>query len=461
MRDESEVQDAPASKLKPANENPWYVLMTLYGDDHERNRKAWNYLYGKSEVSGNLWQQELSRRYNARLPNEEPFGHPKRLPDRGDVVDLRSVDFEERLNLSGFHVSQHIDVSGATFRRGVDTTGTIFKKSVVAQNVVFQGPAYFDFSIFGEGVNFGDSVFCNVASFEEVDVTGNFEFEHVSVSKTCGFHRCNFRGIAHFDLSSFYSDVSFYGSRFLDRVSFTKVCFLGLVKEACEVNFEGAQFENSTSFRGAIFFDQYPIISGALLHDKTEFTARLRVKETEEGDPTQSHGSFYWPIRTKQDFNISRETCATIRHILAKQGLPEDEHFFFRREMYFAGKIGSIWQRLPYLLFGLFSDYGHSIARPTFWLAGIWAFGLVAFWGYLAGCCVPAPLGVVERPMGTAMGLSFSNLFPLFGFGRTFLAAELAGLPAVLKVISGFQTIFSLPLLFFLGLGLRQRFRLR
>ncbi|WP_375697897.1 hypothetical protein [Pseudophaeobacter sp. TrK17] len=130
--------------------------------------------------------------------------------------------------------------------------------------------------------------------------------------------------------------------------------------------------------------------------------------------------------------------------------------------MYFAGQIGSIWQRLPYLLFGLFSDYGYSMARPALWLAGLWAFGFVAFWGYLMGCCVPAPLEEVSAPMGSAMGLSFSNLFPLFGFGRVFFGAEfMASLPPVLKLLAGFQTVASLPLLFFLGLGLRQRFRLR
>ncbi|WP_027258180.1 hypothetical protein [Leisingera aquimarina] len=140
--------------------------------------------------------------------------------------------------------------------------------------------------------------------------------------------------------------------------------------------------------------------------------------------------------------------------------------------MHFTGKIGagsfsistgvSIWQRLPYLLFGLFSEYGYSILRPTLWLLGVWALGFAAFWGYLSGCCVPAPDSVIERPMGAAMALSFSNLFPLFGFGRVYFGGDfMRELPAVLKTLAGFQTVASLPLLFFLGLGLRQRFRLR
>ncbi|MGR3623562.1 pentapeptide repeat-containing protein [Pseudophaeobacter sp.] len=263
----------------------------------------------------------------------------------------------------------------------------------------------------------------------------------------------------------------FTQAHFLGRASFLN-CQFGRVDtrafdpvELGVANFSDCVFERPTNFRNACFITQYPMFYGTLLHDKTTFTAKeshwpdeahLKVKSETTGQTLAEK-----LLRENQKFLAAKEACATIRHALAKQGLPEEEHFFFRREMHFAGKVGSIWQRLPYLLFGMFSDYGHSIARPTLWLAGLWAFGFVAFWGYLAGCCVPAPSGVIENPMGSAMALSFSNLFPLFGFGRTFLKEELEALPAVLQLLSGVQTVFSLPLLFFLGLGLRQRFRLR
>ncbi|MDF9302247.1 hypothetical protein P5P81_06745 [Tritonibacter mobilis] len=42
-----------------------------------------------------------------------------------------------------------------------------------------------------------------------------------------------------------------------------------------------------------------------------------------------------------------------------------------------------------------------------------------------------------------------------------FLSEVLASLPRWAQVLSGAQTVLSLPLLFFLGLALRQRFRLR
>ena len=167
-------------------------------------------------------------------------------------------------------------------------------------------------------------------------------------------------------------------------------------------------------------------------------------------------------MREEGSIEQARESCAVIRHALAKQGLPEDEHFFFRREMQFARQIGTFSQQLPYHLFGIFSEYGYSIKRPLWWLFGLWAFGFAAFWGYLASCCVPKPLTDVVTPMGTAFGLSLSNLFPVFGFGRRFeLNDILAAMPPALQAYAGFQTVVALPLLFFLGLALRQRFRLR
>ena len=45
------------AELKPANENPWYVLMTLYGEQereevdqalHARNQEAWNLWAGQA-----------------------------------------------------------------------------------------------------------------------------------------------------------------------------------------------------------------------------------------------------------------------------------------------------------------------------------------------------------------------------------------------------------------------------
>ncbi|WOI34882.1 hypothetical protein R1T40_09200 [Tritonibacter scottomollicae] len=211
-----------------------------------------------------------------------------------------------------------------------------------------------------------------------------------------------------------------------------------------------------------MFCDGYPDFSGAVLHDKTSFTARMLPTSDKISEDEDLEGQTYWPEKTKQDPVSARESCATIRHVLTQQGLPEDAHFFFRREMRFAGMASagrSFTERLPYLLYGWLSDFGYSIQRPLIGLLGLWFLGMAVLWAVFS---FPGAASVLtQSDLGTAAALSFSNLFPLFGFGRVFLGDVLTELPRWAQVLCGLQTVFSLPLLFFLGLGLRQRFRLR
>ena len=155
----------------------------------------------------------------------------------------------------------------------------------------------------------------------------------------------------------------------------------------------------------------------------------------------------------------AKTSCAAIRHALGRQGLPEEEHFFYRRDMGFAARIGGFWQRLPYRLFGTFSEFGYSIAKPALWLLGLWlvpamVFHAVASWSWIRD-------GTPYHPI-QSFGLSFANVVPIPGLhARWFSPEVLAGLNPWLKLLGGLQTLLALPLLFFLGLGLRTRFRLR
>ncbi|MEP5376638.1 MAG: hypothetical protein ABJQ14_12755, partial [Hyphomicrobiales bacterium] len=82
--------------LKPANENPWYVLATLYGEQdgeeidwelHEKNRRAWNAWAGSAlnmeilrtfaETSG-VRESELRLFPRLKMEIEELFRHEMR-----------------------------------------------------------------------------------------------------------------------------------------------------------------------------------------------------------------------------------------------------------------------------------------------------------------------------------------------------------------------------------------------
>ena len=290
----------------------------------------------------------------------------------------------------------------------------------------------------------------------------------LTVDGFCDFNKSTFERAALFHMSKFDGGASFKGSRFEGNVDFAMASFKKKAEFGgaefkgytyfskvdfgeretggeCFTSFGDCVFFKATRFRETDFSSNYPTLTGAVLHERTYFETDAK----------------FWPTNPSQPASVSRASCAVIRNLLTSQGLPSEAHFFFRREMRFEGKTKSGWAKLPYCGYKVLSDYGYSIARPTGWLFFVWLLGFACLHGYLSSCCAIAPLVEIERPVGMAMGLSFSNLFPLFGLGQVFFGDLLQDLPASLKVLSGFQTVVSLPLLFFLGLGLRTRFRLR
>ena len=144
------------------------------------------------------------------------------------------------------------------------------------------------------------------------------------------------------------------------------------------------------------------------------------------------------------------------------QGLHEQAHFFFRREMHFAVKMLSPWQRLPNNLFACLSAYGFSLKRPLCALALLWALPMLIFWvNICTGKCantIGAELWVSLIKMA---GLSIANIFQITGLQRVYWSYFIECLPWGLKFLGGLQTLLAIPLLFLLLLGLRNRFRLK
>jgi len=113
-----------------------------------------------------------------------------------------------------------------------------------------------------------------------------------------------------------------------------------------------------------------------------------------------------------------------------------------------------------------FSDYGHSLKRPTWALAMLWFFPAMVYWPYLyiGGYTDIFNLefwNSVARTSVLSSGLSLGNLFQFTGLQRGYLIDIIKGLPWGLKFLGGAQTLLAIPLLFLLLLGLRNRFRLK
>ena len=56
---------------------------------------------------------------------------------------------------------------------------------------------------------------------------------------------------------------------------------------------------------------------------------------------------------------------------MAKQALPEEEHFFFRREMHHAARAEPFLKTAHIYLLEAVSDFGNSIVRPANLLVGL------------------------------------------------------------------------------------------
>lgn len=490
------------NKLRPANENPWYVLMTLYGEQtaeqidtelHKKNRAAWNAwscqnFDGKRKIELAFvtrtpphelsnWtterQAEIQTLHNQQMVSRNPEGfvYPG-VPHVSVDIAMEGLSFSSRLVLDGMVFSENSSFNLSRFENEVRCLSTYFSGSVNIARASFEGEAtlinttfssdiFLGYCRFAESARFADSKFLKTAIFSSsifrkgvffggVQFFGEANFGSVVFEGVASFPSTHFEGLTWFGPAEdqkgidsrstrFEKSAEFDRAIFVDHVYFEKVEFSS-ADIKYQPSFANCIFMKPASFKEAKFYFQYPDFSRATLNTESTFTAK----------------DDFWPVETKVKLiSDAKESCAKIRHNVGKQGLSEDEHFFYRREMGFSSRMGGAAQRLPYLAYRIFSDFGYSIMRPTLWLIGIWALGVAAFWGYFLQ-------RGVDGSFGTAFALSFSNIFPVFGFGRVYFESEfMRALPMALRVFSGIQTVIGLPIIFFLGLGLRQRFRLR
>ncbi|MCC5959830.1 MAG: pentapeptide repeat-containing protein [Rhodobacteraceae bacterium] len=467
-------------------ENPWYILATLFGEQdgssidpelHDRNRKAWNawalhqssqsekeyliqnYRVFKGEVAD--WSdfesiffermKKISKGKYIRL-SQDSYYHIKDetpAPNPNALIDFSSTEFAKMFCIDGFYIPCDIKFNGCVFQNKIESGWAIFSQSAAFNNVIFNdmidfSDAKFVKGAYLNGVQCRSEAFWNATSFN-----GSVSFNGAIFEKRVNFQRVVFQRGVNFTNVKMQDEAWFYGAIFKEGVSFWQSNFLGRLT-MIDASFEGGErsrrpdfsdviFEMPANFRSARFNDCFPIFRGSLLHDKSIFSAEDNL----------------WPKGVVKHLKDAKETCSLLRNLSERQGNIEDAHFFFRSEMKLASRMGSFSERLLYIVYGVFSNFGHSISRPLLGLLSVFVIGLIFFWG---GFFVEG----LDNPLRTSLALSFNNVFPFFGFGRAYLGLNFfEDLHVVKKIFSALQSILSLPLAFFFGLGLRTRFRMR
>lgn len=147
--------------LRPANENPWYVLMTLHGeqkgeeidwDVHEENRRAWNAWAGQSLGSEKLWKiadqffngnnseidgwrklhGEIERRFKAR-------GHSTSLPRPTESVNLSRLEIDAHLVLDGMIFDSDLCVTKAKVARDLSGVEVVSSVGLICRRLRLAG----------------------------------------------------------------------------------------------------------------------------------------------------------------------------------------------------------------------------------------------------------------------------------------------------------------------------------
>jgi len=513
--------------LKRADKNPWYVLMTIWGEQekrfprdslHQKNRTTWNRWHcghlpdaDKQElidITGlppgdfapltTKEEKALADAFAKRL------GPKAVLPAPTEDIRLGPISFAKTLCLDKmvvrfgrvprFHLAGRFSAVGTVFMGRVQWSNLIAKERFNARSAVFMGsvnfrnaqfigtadfsncrfrdvadfsrarfggPAFFGGAHFDGTLTVSSAVFETSASFHgcQADAKVSFVSTRFEGESTAVFSEANFSGTVNFSQATFEPDALCFGTVFKGGINLQRAQFLA------KANFTNATIERYFWCSKTSFCTEFPMLNAALLPET------IQVYGEDEGDvdvPGDAASDVterrrFWPALDAIDpseWRQARGMAAILRHAMTKQALPDEEHFFFRKEMWFNARIGTLWQRLPYRVFEVVSEFGYSIWRPAMFLLGVFVIpALILMTAFEWGCF--RAVDWCARDLPNPLGLSFANTFGFFGFHRLYFIDFLRAAPGWMKLLSGAQTVLGFVFLFFLGLGLRTRFRLR
>ena len=360
-------------------------------------------------------------------------------------------------------------------------------RAIVWHNCEFPAVT-FEKAVFVGAANFRDATFEGEANFREVNFRGDSDFLATEFLEKAIFLNARFKGKADFVTATFEGEANFRSTVFASEAKFQAVNFLGAttfekVTFADEANFKQAEFVDKaifekTTFKGVADFHAARFGKTVIFGSSewravpdfvgTAFKDGMAIADLDTLQTSLTNHNLDW----RND-----PTPATITDRLqALRKMAHDADDRPRELDYFALELQSRYQGAGLIkwlvwLYGLFSDYGRGILRPICWLMVLWAgcalgyarlavvWSDVSIWEYLAT--------LLSQSSGDALTLSLVNALPALGVASEARKSSLEALygcvecvPAVVHVIGVVEGVAAILLLFLIGLGLRNRFRL-
>jgi hypothetical protein len=450
-------------RLTPASQNPWYVLATVAGEQegtktfeidrdlHAKNRRFWNGWMCQGMEDGEraalaekleLPEEELSPltaeeleavkvRFEAVFPDKSL---EEMIPPPYDVADFGQIYFPSTCVLEKYHFNEFADFGEAHFACDAVFPQAHFTGFVFFRGAHFTGLAYFQSAHFDDVSYFREARFIAGAYFQKAHFTVSAYFQKAHFTEDTDFQE------AHFNGPAFFQEADLTGPSNFRKAQFHKVA-----------DFSDGCFKSQTMFDGAAFKGGVPMFYHREMHQNTSFT----------DDPK------LWPDVTAENAKEGKRAYTRLRQVAAEIYDPDLEHFFLRQEMRCKARIE--WDKRAwfhwvfFVLYRWIADSGISVARPFWLLIFAWALGVACFAGYFDSGILPTlPDDIQDSRYRAAAGISFGNLFGFLGINRLYFIDVLQDhIPDGLQFVAGAQTVAGVILLFFLGLGLRNRFRLK
>lgn len=481
--------------------NPWYVLATLHGEqgaqiDEDlaaRNRRAWSLWScqaldpeARAELAGQIgldedelggaWEderREIERLFQGRL------GAGAVLPSPDDTVNMEKLYFAKgtgvsfvkyvfvaRAHFADVHFAEHADFSSAHFAEEA-----VFSSSHFAEDARFQSAHFDEAAVFysarfvqdalfhlahvAERAVFSSAHFAELADFSSAHFADAI-FRSTHFASVASFHSAYFAATADFASSYFAATANFSFCRFsaadFSSVRFANTANFSSVHFAANANFSSVYFAERADFSSSTFKRATRFDDAVFLTRPPKFFAEVYQ------DTTFTLDDASWPEPSRETAAEDEGAYVRLKQLMVDAHKPDHALFFLRRE--FRSKLFTERrsERVWIWIFWRTSDFGYSIWRP---IIGLVALIVVGWLAYLTVFAWDSVYGG-QRTGFEAFGLSFSNTFAFLGLNRVYFeAGYFHDLPTWIKVAGVIQTFLGIAFLFFLGLGLRNRFRLK
>ena len=395
---DTKIKAAEKPELKPANDNPWYWLATLYGegkydlgkyhfrsggDIAQKTRTAWNRWFAKAlsaEQRNELLKKGLS-------PEELVPWTPTEEAELAIAFTARSGRKDQSLP----DPTREIDFSHTIFDSGVILNGFNFPNEAKFNSATFVGDAFFGSATFSGDVYFESATFSGIAYFQSATFSGHANFKSVTFSS--------------------------------------------------HIDFVNSEFTAKTIFANAHFNSEVPDFRGAKLHEATEWH------------------DVRWPSAPRDKTSAQKQVYAyeRLKQEMERLKKHEDELFFFRKELRARRELLPFWRAARWLdcLYKALSDYGQSASRPLYLLCG--SFLLVSAVFAWVPCITGTSMTILH-----AASLSFASIFLIFPIHNEIMTPHVfSSLSSMAKIIVVVESFFGTLLLFLLGVALRNQFRMR